>query len=227
MTPKSGRTAGSRRISRPIRWISSSSSGRSKTSTASGSRSGRPSGSKRSDRQSTSSSRTCPRIPRPDRLREEAPGAIRPAPAEPRQAGVLPFLLGRGPLAVLRAARLPRRQRAQHRRLAGGLPALRAVERGPAHEDPRPGSQSPLVRRGRAGAGGPRPGAGRRSHGIRAPGLPPGPIGQRAGGGRRGRHRGVLSGVRVRADRRSGGGRFRAADRRRDRSAASSSPTGS
>ena len=118
------------------------------------------------------------------------------------QPGVLALVLGRGPLAVLRAPRLPRRQRAEHRGLARAVPALRALDRGPADEDPRAGGEPALVRRGRAGAGRARARARGRAAGLRAPGRAARGVGQRAGGGGRGRDRRVLSGVRVRARRR-------------------------
>ena len=65
--------------------------------------------------------------------------------------------------------------------------------------------------------GRPRPDSGRGPGGLRAAGRAAGRVGQRAGGGGRGRHRRLLSRVRLRADRGRGRGGVRAADRVRDR----------
>src|SRR4029079_7887784 len=112
---------------------------------ASGSPKTKLSASRRSARQWTSSSPTRRRTRPPDRSPEEARRAIRQAAAEPRRAGVLARVLGGGTLALLRAARLPWRQRAEHRRLAGALSAVRPLHRGAPDKDPRAGSEPALV----------------------------------------------------------------------------------
>src|SRR4051812_9634783 len=154
----------------------------------------RPSESRPSGRRSTSSFRTPPRRP-PERFRPtrgKAAGAGRKTLTGAHRAGVLALVVGGGSLAVLRATRISRRQRPQHRGLARAVPALRPLERRAADEDPRAGGEPALVRRGGAGARRRGPGASGGPAGFRAPGRAPRRVGQRAGRGGRGGDRRVF-----------------------------------
>ena len=95
------------------------------------------------------------RRPRAGALTAERPrGPARPAAGRPRPAGVHALVVDGAPLGLLRAARLPRRQRARAR---GHHPSVSAagggaLRRRPADEDPRAGGLRPLLHGGRRAA---------------------------------------------------------------------------
>ena len=79
--------------------------------------------------------------------------AARRAAGGPAPAGVHPCVMGRAPLGVLRAARVPGGRRPEPGRLHPPLPALRALRRRTPDEGARAGGQRRLVRAGGARAG--------------------------------------------------------------------------
>ncbi len=236
------------RIWKPTRWISTRWCRSSRTPTACGSPTRKPAGSSPSAKRSISCSpaELC-RRPRANPLtlsdtRAAAPGRgqpardpvpparpgvwrdpgghARPAGARPAEVRVHPLVVDDASVGVLRAARLPGRQRPGAGRHHAPVPSpgRRALRAGTPDQDPRAGGVGPLLPgggralgRARAAA---RRGAGDSGGGARGADLDR----ARPGLGDRGGDRRLLPDLRLRRDGRGGGGRR---SRRRSRTRSS------
>ncbi len=153
----------------------------------------------------------------PTGRRSGAGGAGRRAAGGAAAPGADPFLVGRAPRRVLRAACVPRRQRARPGGRRGALPALSAQRHRAADQGPRTArSADGRASRWPLALGLPEPLREARARG-RGRDLPGGADLQRAGAGvgRRGGDRRLLSGARIRAHLGGDRARVRGPDRAR------------